>query len=221
MQLSMPLDTLKGYVQALLASNMPDGYSPKSLTNSALLLALDRVEHSFSKIERKYYSHAGQVLFNHLNADHMAAFLYLLANTVWRESGDDGLPVRLSYLNKMLHGLDLFYSVRMPDIFLLVHPLGTVLGNAEYSDYLVVYQNCTVGAVTSIYPRFGRGTILYSRSSVLGNCVVADNVVFAANAQIVDVDVPANTLVLGQYPSQRFVPNMTSVRQRCFDPLAL
>ena len=219
MQLSLSSDALKAYVLALLAAHIPDGHYPSSLTDNLFSRALGRVEHSFSKIQRKYYNHPGGFCFDHLNADHMAALLYFLANTVWRESGDSALPVRLSYLNKMLHGLDLFYSVRMPDIFLLVHPLGTVLGNAEYSDYLVVYQGCTVGAVTSVYPKFGCGTILYSRVSVLGGCEVGDNVVFAANAQIVDVHVPADTLVLGHYPKQRFVPNMTSVRERCFDPI--
>ena len=32
----------------------------------------------------------------------------------------------------------------MPDIFLLVHPPGSVIGNAEYSNFLTVYQNCTI-----------------------------------------------------------------------------
>lgn len=213
----MSRELLGGYVRRLMAMYIPDGYEVPYPLESLLVQALDRVEHCFSRIERKYYGCDGKVLFDHLNADHMAAFLYFFGNSVWQETGDAGMPTRLFYLNKIMHGLDLFYSVRMPDVFLLVHPVGTVLGNAAYGDFFVVYQNCTVGAVTNVYPSFGTGTILYSRSSVIGDCGIGDNVVFAANSHIVNVNVPADSVVLGQYPNQRFSRNKMTVRQRCFD----
>jgi len=59
-----------------------------------------------------------------------------------------------------MHGIDLFYSVPMPDVFMLVHPVGTVIGKANFSNYLVVYQNCTIGADTDVYPNFGEGIVL-------------------------------------------------------------
>lgn len=217
MEMSLPRDRFENYVLRLVAAHLPDDFQPQCQLGLYFAQALERIEHCFSRIERKYYSNKGNVVFNHLNADHMAAFLYFLGNTMWRETGDTGFPTRLFYLNKIMHGLDLFYSVRMPEVFLLVHPVGTVLGNADYGDYLVVYQNCTVGAVTDVYPSFGNGTILYSRSSVLGNCRIGDNVVFAANSQIVNFNVPSDSLVLGQYPQQRLVRNSKAVRQRCFD----
>jgi serine O-acetyltransferase len=159
----------------------------------------------------------GGVVFDHLNSDHMATFLFFLGNSIWKSGGETDLPVKLSYLNKILHGLDLFYSVEMPDVFLLVHPLGSVIGNAQYSDYLVVYQNCTVGAVDRDYPVFGEGVVLYSRSSVVGKCRVGDDVVFAANSAIVNTDIPSGTVVLGTFPNCRFTPNSISVRARRFD----
>jgi serine O-acetyltransferase len=219
MEMSMPRDALEKYLTRLLHAHIPDGYEAPRQLGVCLDLALDRVEHCFSRIERKYYRHEDKLVFDHLNGDHMATLLYFLGNTLWRETGDPGLPTRLFYLNKIMHGLDLFYSVRMPEVFLLVHPIGTVLGNASYGDYLVVYQNCTVGAVTDVYPRFGTGTILYSRSSVLGDCQVGNNVVFAANAQIVNVGIPDDSLVLGQYPQHRIARNDKTVRQRCFDAI--
>lgn len=217
METSLSRELLSAYVQRLLTMHLPDGNESPGWSDAVFTQALDRCEHCFSRIERKYYFYQGQLRFDHLNADHMAVFLYFLANTLWRTSGDQEVSVRLSYLNKILHGLDLFYSVKMPDIFMLVHPLGTVLGNADYGDYLVVYQNCTVGAVTDTYPVFGTGTILYSRTSVLGDCRVEDNVVFAANSAIVDTNIPSDSLVLGSYPNHRVVPNQFSVRSRCFD----
>lgn len=217
MHVSLSTEDLERYVLRLIANHLPDHYVSGHAPGVLFGRALERVEHCFSCIDRKYFKSDDAATFDHLNGDHMATLLYYFGNTVWRESGDEGLPTRLFYVNKIMHGLDLFYSVSMPSVFLLVHPIGTVLGNAQYGDYLVVYQNCTVGAVTTIYPKFGDGTILYSRSSVLGDCRIGDNVVFAANSMIVDTSVPSNTMVTGQYPDQRFQPNKMSVRQRCFN----
>jgi serine O-acetyltransferase len=217
MHLSLPAVDLERYVLRLIVNHLPDNYASGHAPGVLFGRALERVEHCFSYIDRKYFKNDKAVMFDHLNGDHMATLLYYFGNTVWSESGDEGLPTRLFYVNKIMHGLDLFYSVSMPSVFLLVHPVGTVLGNAQYGDYLVVYQNCTVGAVTNVYPKFGDGTILYSRSSVLGDCRIGDDVVFAANSMIVDTNVPSNTMVVGQYPDQRFQPNKISVRQRCFD----
>jgi serine O-acetyltransferase len=217
MNMSISRKMLENYVLRLVATHIPDDHELEYEIGVFISKALERIEFCFSNIKRKYYHNDEKVLFNHLNSDHMAVFLYFLSNTIWEEINEDDFPTRLFYLNKILHGIDLFYSVRMPDIFLFVHPVGTVLGNASYSDYLVVYQNCTVGALDVSYPRFGNGTILYSRSSVLGDCEVEDNVVFAANSMIVNVNVPANTLVLGQYPNQRYTSNSRTVYERCFD----
>ena len=38
---------------------------------------------------------------------------------------------KLFLLNKALHGCDIYYEVALPSVFLLVHPLGTVLGRAS------------------------------------------------------------------------------------------
>jgi serine O-acetyltransferase len=104
----------------------------------------------------------------------------------------------------------------MPDIFLLVHPVGTVLGHAKYSNYLVCYEQCVVGAIGDIYPTFGSGAVMYARTSVLGNCQVGNDVVFAANSFVIDIEVPSDTVVVGQYPGQRLLPNKLPTLQRCF-----
>ena len=36
------------------------------------------------------------------------------------------------------------YKNNLPDIFVFMHHVGTVLGNANYSDYLVALHNVTV-----------------------------------------------------------------------------
>lgn len=211
-----PID-LERYVIRLVAHHLPDGYVPEVAHTQLFGRALQRVEHCFTHIKRKYYQRNKVVLFDHLNGDHMATLLYFFANTVWRETGDTELPTRLFYLNKILHGLDMFYSLAMPDIFMLVHPVGTVLGNARYQDYLVVYQNVTVGAdEAGIYPSFGSGTVLYAKSAVIGECRFGNDVVLGANAFILNTDVPAGSLVVGQYPAHRIVPSRSAVAHRVF-----
>lgn len=217
MQLSLSPQRLEAYVLDLVRHHFPDGYTPAYSLAPLLERTLQRVEHCFSHVHLKYYREADEVLFNHLNGDHFASFLYFLGNTVWQETRDTELPTRLFYLNKVMHGLDLFYSVTMPDIFLLVHPLGSVLGNASYGDYLVVYQNVTVGAdEAGIYPSFGSGTALYAKSTIIGECNLGDNVVLGSNAFILNTDVPAGSLVVGRYPSHRIMPSALTVVERIF-----
>jgi serine O-acetyltransferase len=216
MRHSLPIADLETYVSRLLANHLPDGYVSKHTFGVLFGRALERVEYCFSRINRKYYRDKDEVVFDHMNTDHMAVLLYFYANTVWRESGDVALPTRLFYLNKIMHGLDLFYSVVMPDIFFPVHPVGTIIGNARFSDYFVFYEQCVVGAIENVYPRFGTGIVMYARTSVIGNCQIGNDVVLAANSFIVNVDVPSDTVVVGQYPGQRLLPNNRSTLQRCF-----
>jgi serine O-acetyltransferase len=207
---------LAAYAGRLLATHLPDGRDASFDLEPHVVTSLERLENCFAGIRRKYYTVDGAAVFDHLNSDHMAMWLWFLGNQVWRATGEQAVPTKLFYLNKVMHGLDLYFSVAMPEVFLLVHPVGSVIGAAEYGEHLVVYQNCTIGSEGGAYPRFGDGAILYARSTVLGACHVGDDVVFAANSFVIDTDVPANSIVVGQYPHQRILPNPTPVRQRMF-----
>jgi len=212
---------LATYLESLLGHYLPDGQDTRGLIAAHLPATLARVEHCFSRIHRKYYAHDGEVRFDHLNSDHMSAFLWFLGNTIWSATGDTVVPTKLFYLNKVMNGLDLYFSVPMPEIFLLVHPVGSVIGAARYGDYLVVYQNCTIGSDAGVYPRFGEGTILYARAGVIGDCEVGDDVVFAANSFVVNTPIPAKSIVVGQFPQQRVLDNPRSVRERLFEQAPL
>ena len=212
---SLTAAELADYTRKLLASYLPDGFQPGAELARGVEAALGRVAHCFQAIQLKYYQEGGRPVFDHLHGDHFATFLYFVANSVWRD-GHEGLAVRLSYLNKIMHGLDLYFAVEMPQIFILVHPVGTVIGRAKYSDYLVVYQNCTVGADGVQYPTIGPEVILYAGSSVIGDCHIGRNVVVGANAMVVNSSVPADSVVVGQYPDHRCLPNRRSVKARCF-----
>jgi serine O-acetyltransferase len=101
-------------------------------------------------------------------------FLWYLSNTLWREGYDNITCSKIYYLNKVLHGLDCMYDTLMPDIFLIFHSGGTMLGKASYSDFFVALQGCTVGSQKGNYPVFGKGVALTANSSVIGKCTIGD-----------------------------------------------
>ncbi len=111
------------------------------------------------------------------------------------------LADRLYYLNKALNGLDLFYEVEMPDVFFLDHPVGSVLGRAQYGTSFSFSQNCTVGNNKGIFPIIGNNVQMMSGSKILGNCSIGDNAIIAANTYVKDTNIPSDSLVFGDSPN--------------------
>lgn len=178
--------------------------------------ALDRLECALDAFRDKYFAGAGKTPFNHRHTDHYAMFLYLLANTVFREGGSRELAEKAYALNKALHALDVFYEVALPDVFFFQHPVGTVLGRARYSDYLIVYQRCSTGAKDGVYPTLGRGLVMFGGSAVLGDCMVGDNVWLSAGALIMGENIPDNSAVFGQSPRLTVKPTRRNVIRDLF-----
>jgi serine O-acetyltransferase len=179
--------------------------------------AIFRVGNCFKHIQKPYYNYAGSLTFNHLHSDHYAAFLYLFANTVWKIDRNEVLAAKVFLLNKALNGIDAFYGIDLPEVFLFIHPVGTVLGRAKYSNYFAVYQNCSVGASEDlIYPTFNGETIMYSKSSVIGNCNIGSNTIFAANSFLINNDVKNSKIILGSFPDNRIIQNDKNVIDRIF-----
>lgn len=217
MSLSLSTSDLEAYLARLLDNHIPDQSRSHPHTISDLRSTLERVEHCFSHIRKKYYAVDGHVRFDHLNTDHMASFLWFYSNEIWKNHEDTEWPTRLSYLNKILHGVDLFYFVPMPNIFFLVHPVGTVIGRAKFGDYFAIHQQCTVGDSGGIYPSFGEGVVLYAGSTVLGNAQLGDNVVVGAGSLLIHEKVSDGTLVTGRPPQVRHSPLDRSARDRVFN----
>jgi len=219
--MSLTEQELSRYVAMQLSNFFPDQQQHSIDINATMNKALKRISYCFEHIHRKYYQSLdehgkSQTLFNHLNSDHYASFLYVLSNQAWRENKIT-LAEKLFYLNKTLNGFDCFYSVELPDIFMLVHPVGTVLGNAKYQDYLVIYQNVTVGStLQGKYPTFGKGCVLYAKSSIIGDCHIGDNTIIAANAMVINFNVSDDKIALGLCPDCRLKTNDIQVQEDIF-----
>ncbi|MEO6453696.1 MAG: hypothetical protein ABIN97_06495 [Ginsengibacter sp.] len=163
--------------------------------DTAVTVALDKLEYCYKYCQLKQYNDGNNTYFNHLYSDHYVMYLWYLANTIWREKFDKDVCNKLYYLNKTLHGLDCMYDTHLPDIFLLFHCVGTMLGKATYSNFFVALQGCTVGSHNGIYPVFDTGVSLTAHSSVIGNCKIGKKVSISAYTNIFETDIPGNRVV--------------------------
>jgi len=208
MKFSLKIEQLSEYVCRQVNTLIPDGLDiHKSIIIDCMPDTLDRLSNCFKHIALKSYrDKKGEEYFNHNNGNHYSMFLYYLTNTVWKKTGDEQVASKLFMLNKIINCVDIFYEVELPDIFVLIHPVGTILGRAKYSDYFVVYQGCTVGSrEVEEYPIIGENVMMCSHSSILGKCKLSNNIVIGAHTFLLDTNVEENKVVLGQYPSNRII----------------
>lgn len=197
---------LATFVARQMDTFFPDGIKIDIDTlEAATNQALAKYEFCCEHIGLKYFRQDNRPLFHHLHSDQYAMILYLLSRTLYERQAVD-LAARAYYLNKALHALDIFYEVVLPPVFLLSHPIGTVLGRANYGNFLCVYQNCTVGSNFGVYPRLGEKVVLYAGSTVVGRSDIGDNTIISAQAFIRDESVPGNSMAFGHSPSLAIKP---------------
>jgi len=211
MHLTLDHKQLVNYVNQQVSNIFPDENPiTKETLNDVMEETLSRVDFCFSKINNKYFFDGHDTVFNHLNGDQYCMFLYYLSNTMYRKGVDSGDCAKIFLLNKMLHGLDAFYEVSLPDVFMVVHPLGTVLGRGKYSDYFLVYQRCGIGSNHNIYPSLGEFVTLHPGSAVLGNSTIGKICSIAAESLVLDMNLPDNTLYIGN-PKQHYFKQHTAI----------
>ncbi|MBO7415537.1 MAG: serine O-acetyltransferase [Bacteroidaceae bacterium] len=130
--------------------------------------------------------------------------LYYCSNELFKIGSS--LCDKVYYLNKIMHSVDLFYAIDLPDVWSAEHPLGSVMGRAKYSDGFFFYQGCTVGGTSDkygndIYPIIEKNVHMYANSSILGNCHIGEGTQIGAGTLVKNQDVPANSIVFGQSPN--------------------
>lgn len=185
-------ESLLAYVTAQCAAIVPDGR--EAAFRAAAAAHLDEA------LERLHVCINGCAPwrpdeFNVLQSSQHTIFLYYLANTIWRRSGDTAAPTRLFLMNKALNGIDLFYEIAMPEIFYIGHSLGIVLAKATYGNHLVLYQGVTVGRHKDQIPVIGDRVVLYPGSSVAAGAVIGNDVVVSQGARVIGKRVPDGQMV--------------------------
>ena len=103
-------------------------------------------------------------------------------------------------------------------MFAVQHPVGTVLGRANYSDYFICYHNCTVGAnLANDYPAFGRGVVMFGGSRIIGKTSVGDNTLVSTGAIVIDGGMlDPDSVLHGIHPNARRSPTRRNVMREIF-----
>lgn len=177
--------------------------------------AVSNTRYCLEGMGSKYYikqeSLNGESSISLYNSVMNCIFLYWLSRELF-QSGRQELADKVYYLNKMLNAVELFYEVELSSIWSCEHPLGSVMGRADYGDYFFFYQGCTVGGNFKrngkiVYPAIGHHVKMFSNSKILGDSHIGNHVIISANSYIKDQNVPDDTIVFGQSPNLVFKEN--------------
>lgn len=152
------------------------------------------------------------------NVDQCIHFFVFLQGML-HEKGLGFLAEKVYYFTRVNFCIDIYPSRRLPKQFLLVHPLGSILGDASYEDWLVIYQNVTVGGNPKLeYPSIREACILYAGSKVLGRSVVGRNSIIGAGVIVNNEEVPENTILyLDSEQKRKSRSNNKDNRKRYFE----
>jgi serine O-acetyltransferase len=196
-------ESLLDYTVAQCAAIVPDG------REAAFRAAVDA--HLDAALERLHVCINGCApwkpdVFNVLQSSQHCIYLYYLANTIWKQSGDTAAPTRLFLMNKALNGIDLFYEIAMPQVFYIGHSVGIVLAKATYGNHLVLYQNSTVGRHKDQIPQIGDRVVLYPNTAVIGRSVVESDAVISQGTSVINKRVPAGQMAFRAGDGLAFSP---------------
>ncbi|WP_158812039.1 hypothetical protein [Beijerinckia sp. L45] len=193
-------DELAHYTCAQIASFYPDGSRDDNYRaiRKSLAVALERLSVCTKKVVQWRLDE-----FDPMNSSQHSTFLYLLANTVWRDTASEAVPTKLFLLNKALHGIEMFFKIEMPPVFLLGHTVGIVLSNTTYGNYFAIFQNSTVGRLGNDRPTIGKGVLMFPNTSIVGRCNIGDNTTISQGTYVVNTDSPGNVTIFssgGRHP---------------------
>jgi serine O-acetyltransferase len=202
-------ESLIAYITAQCACVVPDGREAafRSAVDAHIDAALERMHRCINACAPWRPDQ-----FNVLQSSQHTIFLYFLANTIWTQSGDTAAPTRLFLMNKALNGIDLFYEIAMPQVFYIGHSVGIVLAKATYGEFLVLYQNSTIGRHKDQIPVIGEGVVVYPNSAIVGRSVVGNGAVISQGTSVLGRKVPDGQMAFtgadGQLTFRPSPPNL-------------
>ena len=184
-------DSLVAYLTAQCAHIVPDGREDafRNAVDAHLDEALERMHVCINACAPWRPDQ-----FNVLQSSQHCIFLYYLSNTIHRRSGDTAAATRLFLMNKAFNGIDLFYEIAMPEVFYIGHSVGIVLAKATYGNYLVLYQNSTVGRHKDQIPVIGDRVVLYPNTAVIGRSNIGSDSVLSQGVSAVNKTVPEGVI---------------------------
>lgn len=219
MELSIPKNRLQEYVRQQANYMFPDDYDlhGEDITR-AFDDALQRLEYCFKYISfPAYCDESGQTHFSHYHADQYTQFLAYFSHSLWNISQNKPACDKLLYLNRSLHSIFISYKCKIPDIYFLGHPVGTIMGNADYSNFLVVFQNVTIntaGDGNTLLPKLGKGLFLGAGAKIIGNKPIGNGVSVGVDVLVHNTEIPDNKVVIKNSNGQVEINDRKS--DKCF-----
>lgn len=216
MHLSLSSADLKTYLGRQLETYFPDGMTEKYYQGNdvdrAFSEGIERLEYCFKHINLEAYSNdRGDTFFSHLHADQYSQFLYYFMNTLWKRSGNEVICKKVMCLNRLLSGLFVSYKCGLPDIYLTYHAVGTVLGDAGYSNYFMALQNVTINTGAKVdgmcTPQLGEGLFMAAGSGIIGTKKIGDWVSVGAGALVYDQEIEDRKLVVNHSGKMEVLEN--------------
>lgn len=186
---SLILSWIKFYFGDLPSRNWGGGLEP------AVTTAYEQCNNCFAASGNKRYYSANEVYFNNYHSGQMSIFLYFLSKCCAAREEDTELAEEVYYLNRIMNGVDWYYGINLPNVFGVEHPVGSVLGRAEYGENFFIHQGCTVGANLGKLPKIGRNVCMCSNSQIFGESIIGNNVIISAGTHVFNKIIKDNCVV--------------------------
>jgi serine O-acetyltransferase len=169
------------------------------------------IARQFVRIRNKYFRNAHGPVLRVAHNTQYTIFLYHLSRAAFALSRR-GEADRIYSLLRIVSCVDLYYEIKLPEIWCCDHPLGTVIGRGDFSPdaTLVFSQNCTIGNNRDIYPQIHGNLHMLPNSTMLGRTKVVGNVMLANGSCVIDAGELANCFVFGRSPDLILKPMMES-----------
>ena len=111
------------------------------------------------------------------------------------------LPRMISYLTRIITGIEIHPAARIGRRFFIDHGEGVVIGETTIiGDDVLVYQQVTLGGTGKDFgkrhPTIGNHVIIGAGAKVLGDIIIADYVRIGAGSVVIE-DVPSHSTVVG------------------------
>lgn len=137
------------------------------------------------------------------------------------------LPRFISYLTRIITGIEIHPKARIGRRFFIDHGEGVVIGETTIiGDDVLIYQQVTLGGTGNEHgkrhPTIGNNVIIGAGAKILGNITIGDNTRVGAGSVVVD-NVPEHCTVVGvpgRVVQQKFMnPDGVLMHNRIPDPV--
>ena len=137
------------------------------------------------------------------------------------------IPRYISYLTRIITGIEIHPKARIGRRFFIDHGEGVVIGETTIiGDDVLIYQQVTLGGTGKEHgkrhPTIGNNVIIGAGAKILGNITIGDNTRIGAGSVVVD-DVPEHCTVVGipgRIVQQKFMnPDGILMHNRIPDPV--